>query len=155
MYKNLTQTSLPKLLHYEDRNSMAFSVEARVPFLDYRIVEFAYNLPLECLIKDGVTKIILRNAMKGLLPEEVRVRKDKMGFVTPERVWMSSQLKDWARGIFHSNSFCERPYFNISEIHKSFDEYTNGKIDLTGISWRWLNLEIWLRQIIEGKTDYL
>jgi asparagine synthase (glutamine-hydrolysing) len=154
LYANLTRLSIPKLLHYEDRNSMAFSVEARVPFLDYRLVELAFRLPLDQVIKDGYTKIILRNAMQGLIPDQIRMRKDKMGFVTPERLWMANELKDWSKEIIHSKSFCSRPYFNVPEIHRSFDEYSAGKRDLTALSWRWLNLELWLRQMIEGEMEH-
>ena len=65
LYQAFRLTSLPGLLHYEDRNSMAFSLETRLPFLDYRLVEYIFSLPSEQKIKDGVTKVILRNAMKG------------------------------------------------------------------------------------------
>lgn len=76
-------TSLPVLLHFEDRNSMAHSVESRVPFLDYRLIEFAVNIPTEQKIHGALTKIILREAMKEYLPQEVYERTDKIGFSTP------------------------------------------------------------------------
>jgi len=86
----LLRTSLPMLLHWEDRDSMAHSVEARVPFLDYRLVEFALGLPEHYKIHRGVTKRVLREAMSGILPELVRTRTDKLGFQTPEEEWMRS-----------------------------------------------------------------
>ena len=104
-------TSLPALLHYEDRNSTAFSLEARVPFLDYRLVEFMFSLPTEEKIKNGVTKVILRDAMKGVLPEQIRNRTDKMGFVTPEDIWFRTVLKDQIYQIINSKSFANRGYF--------------------------------------------
>jgi asparagine synthase (glutamine-hydrolysing) len=94
----IASTSLPALLRYEDRNSMAFSVEARTPFLDYRLVEWALALPAGDLIRDGWTKAPLREAMRGMLPESVRLRRDKIGFATPERRWLTeiaSPLREW------------------------------------------------------------
>ncbi|HLA76355.1 MAG TPA: asparagine synthase (glutamine-hydrolyzing) [Vicinamibacteria bacterium] len=95
---NILTTSLPALLRYEDRNSMAFSIEARTPFLDYRLVERALALPASDLIRDGWTKALLRDAMTGVLPESVRLRRDKLGFATPETRWLvelAPQVRDW------------------------------------------------------------
>jgi asparagine synthase (glutamine-hydrolysing) len=86
----LAATSLPMLLHWEDRDSMAHSLEARVPFLDYRLVEFATGLPDEFKIARGLTKRVLREGLSGVLPEKVRMRIGKLGFVTPEEVWVRS-----------------------------------------------------------------
>ena len=84
----LIKTSLPSLLHYEDRSSMAKSIEARVPFLDYRLVEFVLSLENNQKIKEGITKHVLREGLKDLLPEKVLTRVDKLGFVTEEEKWM-------------------------------------------------------------------
>jgi asparagine synthase (glutamine-hydrolysing) len=79
--------SLQSLLRYEDRNSMAFSVEARTPFLDYRVVEWTMAGREEWFYEGGWTKSLLRDSMRGILPERVRTRIDKLGFVTPEAAW--------------------------------------------------------------------
>jgi asparagine synthase (glutamine-hydrolysing) len=84
----LTASNLPMLLHYEDRDSMAHSVESRVPFLDHRLVEFTTSLPSEYLIAAGQTKRVLREAMQGILPEKTRTRVDKIGFQTAEERWV-------------------------------------------------------------------
>ena len=81
----LAQLGLPELLRYEDRNSMAHSLEGRVPFLDHRLVELLYGLDARQLYERGTTKIVLRRALSDLLPPAVRERPDKLGFVTPER----------------------------------------------------------------------
>jgi asparagine synthase (glutamine-hydrolysing) len=94
----ILQTSLPALLRYEDRNSMAFSVEARTPYLDYRLVERAQALPASELIHNGWTKAILREAMAGVVPDPVRWRRDKLGFATPEKRWLGEiapQVREW------------------------------------------------------------
>jgi asparagine synthase (glutamine-hydrolysing) len=152
LISNLKKLSIPKLLHYEDRNSMAHSIEARVPFLDYRLVEFFFKLPAEQKIHQGFNKVIMRKALKGIIPEEVRTRTDKMGFVTPERVWLTHELNGWVDSILSSSSFSSRYYFNVPEIHAAYKAFKNGHLDLTGLAWRWINLELWLQQMIEDRN---
>lgn len=96
-YRQLFFTSLPLLLHWEDRDSMAHSVESRVPFLDYHLVEFVYNLPSEYKIQRGCTKNVLRRSMKGIIPEKIRRRMDKIGFVTAEEEWIRNRKPDLFR----------------------------------------------------------
>lgn len=81
--EHITNSNLPALLHFEDRNSMAHSVEARVPFLDYRLVEYCVNIPSKFKFRGGLTKVILRESMKKYLPAQIYERKDKIGFSTP------------------------------------------------------------------------
>jgi len=93
--------SLPRLLHYEDRNSMAFSVESRVPFTDYRIVEFAFSPAVRNLkLKDGWAKWCLRKAVAGLAPGDIIWRRDKMGFGTPEPMLVRHLLAERGAGFF-------------------------------------------------------
>jgi asparagine synthase (glutamine-hydrolysing) len=84
----LLKTSVPVLLRSEDRNSMAHSIESRVPFLDHRLVEHAASLPRELKVDRGQTKVVLRAALGDLLPPSVLARTDKLGFATPERTWL-------------------------------------------------------------------
>ena len=84
----MMHTSLPKLVHHQDRNAMAHSIESRAPFLDYRLVEFVFNLPGEYKVNLGVTKYVMRNGLKDILPEDIKNRMDKLGFATPEDVWI-------------------------------------------------------------------
>ncbi len=149
LYCIFKMTRLPSLLHYEDRNSMAFSLEARLPFLDHRLVEFVFNLPPEQKIEGGLTKAILRRAMQGILPEEIRKRTDKMGFGTPEDIWFKTILKDQVYQIFRSKSFSERGYFNANKVLWAFDNYCKGKINWNPNLWRWVNLELWFRVFID------
>jgi len=89
LINSLRYWSLPGFLHYEDRNTMAYSIEGRGPFLDYRLVEFMLTLPNEFKIRDGVGKMILRESLKGILPERIRTRKDKQGFYAPINKWIA------------------------------------------------------------------
>lgn len=90
---NLWNISIPSLLRYEDKNSMAFSVEARIPFLDHRLVEYIFSVPYDKLIKKGWTKNVLRESMKGKIPEDIRMRKGKLAFSVPQKQWLS-EIKD-------------------------------------------------------------
>jgi asparagine synthase (glutamine-hydrolysing) len=142
---------LSALLHYADRNSMAFSLETRLPFLDYRLVEYSFGLPSEQKIENGITKVILRNAMKGTVPEEIRNRTDKMGFVTPEGVWFKTTLRNQIYEIISSRSFAERGYFDVNKVREIFVKHCEGKIDASLAIWRCVNLELWLRTFMDGK----
>ncbi len=83
-------TSLPTLLRYDDRSSMAHAREVRLPYLDRRIAEFALSLPPEFLCRDGVTKRILRDAARGFVPDRILDRAEKIAFEPPERRWLST-----------------------------------------------------------------
>ncbi|OGW48167.1 MAG: asparagine synthase (glutamine-hydrolyzing) [Nitrospirae bacterium RBG_13_41_22] len=152
IYKYLTKYRLPSLLRYEDRNSMAFSLEARVPFLDYRLVEFIFSLPNTQIIRNGMTKYVLRNAMKTLIPEIIRNRTDKMGFVVPESYWLQKLNKEQILDIFTSRSFSQRGYFNHSELLRSYELYCSGQPNVNcSLVWRWMNLELWFRKFIDKR----
>jgi len=143
-YLDITNRTIPALLRYEDRNSMAFSIESRVPFLDYRLVEYVFCLPVSQRLKNGWTKYILRNAMKGKLPEKIRKRRRKIGFETPQTKWMRL-LNSEIRRVFASEKFRQRKYFDPDEVFKKFEEFCNGiHEEYADIYWRILNLEIWL-----------
>lgn len=96
---DLIYTSIPALLHYEDRNSMAHSIESRLPFLDYRLAEFAVNCPPSFKLHDGWSKWILREALRGTVPEDIRLRKTKLGFDTPQTTWLLHGLQNGHRDV--------------------------------------------------------
>jgi len=150
---DLTEVSLPRLLRYEDRNSMAWSMEARVPFLDHRLVEYVFSIPATQKLKNGWTKYILRNSMKGVLPNKIRKRRDKIALQTPEETWLKELQKE-IREVFASKEFGERKYFNQEEVLKRFDRFRQGKIDNDCVEmfWRILNLELWFRTFFDRKN---
>ncbi|MCQ1539373.1 asparagine synthase (glutamine-hydrolyzing) [Methanocalculus taiwanensis] len=146
---DLTRANLPYMLHWEDRTSMAFSIESRVPFLDYRVVEYLASLPEDQKIREGITKYILRKATKKLLPEAIRCRMDKRGFSTPEEVWMKEGMQPEILKIFASPSFRSRPYWNADEVHASYRDFIEGRSSYSGELWRIICTELWLRQCID------
>ena len=99
--RDVTSTSLPSLLRYEDRNSMAHSVESRLPFLDYRLIEFAIALPASMKIRDGYGKWILREAMRGRVPDRIRLARNKRGFDVPQARWIERGLGKSIREALH------------------------------------------------------
>ena len=149
----LTVSRLPSLLHFEDRNSMAFSIEARVPFLDHRLVEFSFSLPAAQKIRGGLRKVVLRNAMKGILPEKVRTRIDKMTFQAPQGKWLRAEAREEAAEILYSRSFRERGYFNVPRIKKDFEAHCAGRQEVGKQICRWIDLELWLRTFIDGSSE--
>ncbi len=153
LYQIFRYTTLPGLLHYEDRNSMAFSIETRLPFLDYRLVEYLFSLPSDQKITWGTTKVVLRNAMKDILPEEVRNRRDKMGFVTPEDIWFRTILGNPIGDIINSKSFADRGYFEINKVKEAFAKHCEGKTNISFMIWRWVNLELWFRTFVDKKPS--
>jgi asparagine synthase (glutamine-hydrolysing) len=142
-------------LRVDDRASSAFSVECRHPFLDHRIVEFAFSLPATQKIRDGWTKYVMRNAMKGLIPESIRMKRKKFGTPIPQQRWMR-ELRN-IRKLFTSKKFREREYFNQPAILAVFDRYCEGKLSrierqyYQNVLWRILNLELWLETFFDEK----
>lgn len=150
LYQDLMITSIPSLLRYADRNAMAFSIESRLPFLDYRLVEFIFSLPADMKIHDSVTKVILRKAMRGTIPEEIENRQDKMGFVTPEAVWFREGLKDIFEQIIYSESFASRNIFDVSTVQKEWEDYKTDIRNDSFLIWRVVSVEMWMRMFIDS-----
>ncbi len=145
LYDDLTRDNLPMLLQNGDRISMAFSIESRLPFLDYRLVEFCNGLPYDFKMKGATTKRILRDVMCGYLPEQIINRTDKKGFPTPFAVWLKGPLKEYAMDTFNSQSFTSRGIFKKVEIKKIVQQHEKGLMDHSWLIWRMLNFETWMK----------
>jgi asparagine synthase (glutamine-hydrolysing) len=145
----LTTRGLPELLRYEDRNSMAHSLEARVPFLDVRLVELLFSLQGGELIRNGTTKSILRRALGDILPPVVRDRVDKLGFVTPEGRFMRGALGDLALEVFNSPEFASRGFVDAAAARTRLERHRRGELKAGFELWRVLNLELWARTCLD------
>jgi asparagine synthase (glutamine-hydrolysing) len=142
---------LEHLLKWEDRNSMWFSLEARVPFLDYRLVEKTLATQGDLIIKNGMTKHLLRAAMNDTLPEKIRKRKDKIGFGTPQDEWFKKPVwKDTVSEILNSRSFAGRGIIDPDEAIRTHTDHLSGKTNASKEIWKWVNLELWYREFIDS-----
>ncbi|MDP2939824.1 MAG: asparagine synthase (glutamine-hydrolyzing) [Candidatus Omnitrophota bacterium] len=143
LYRMLMNDSLPRILRLEDRNSMSFSIEERVPFLDYRLVEFFFSLSNSQKIDNGVSKKILRESLKGILPEKIRTRITKLGFNAPEKEWLRSEklfsyLQDINYKQILSTGLIDRNLFETE-----FKKFREGTSPYRPVIWRAVNYIIW------------
>ena len=141
--------STPNLLRYEDKNSMAFSIESRVPFLDHELVEFIFQLPIDQKIKMGWNRYVYRQAMKGKMPEANRTRRSKIGFTNPETAWTHARaplIKD----VFSSATLSSRGIFDSGRLLQEFDAWLGGKPGDGLAFWRVLVTELWLRRYVDS-----
>jgi len=143
----LLNTAIPHLLRYEDKNSMRWSIETRVPFLDFNLVETAMSIPTQEKIQQGKTKIIFKEAIKNLIPAMILQRKDKIGFETPvDEFFRDPHIREFCETIFFSEPFKSRPYWNWREVERHYNRHLEGKANIGDTLWKWINLEIWLRE---------
>lgn len=127
---------------------MAHSLEARVPFLDYRLVELLFSLGSGDLIQRGRTKAVLRRALGDLLPPVVRDRVDKLGFVTPEAAWLRNGLGQLAADVFASHEFSERGFVDAAAARRSLARHRSGERAAGFELWRALCVELWAREYL-------
>ncbi|MBR1199504.1 asparagine synthase (glutamine-hydrolyzing) [Bradyrhizobium sp. AUGA SZCCT0158] len=139
----LATTSLPMQLHWNDRNSMAFSIESRAPFLDFRLVEFTLGLADRFKIHQGISKRILRSAMAGTVPEKILNRRDKMGFVTPEENWVRHEQPDGFRAALHQAVKASRGVLKPEAIEMG-NAMIDGRTPYNNRFWRLINFGVWM-----------
>ena len=139
--------ALPPLLRYEDRNSMASSVESRVPFLTPDLVSFLQGLPEEYIIAlDGTSKAVFRKAMRGIVPDAILDRRDKVGFVTPERTWLKV-LDGLVRAILGSDAAHQVPFLDLRVARQEWESVRDGRRPFDFCIWRWVNLIRWTEEL--------
>ena len=150
LHETLVATNLPMLLRYEDRNSMAYSLESRVPFLTAPLAEFILRLPEEYLISpQGTTKNVFRLAMRGLVPDVILDRKDKIGFATPEQKWLA-QLRPWVDATLQSDTARSVPALRLAEVRRAWQAIASGRQPFDFRVWRWVNLIRWAERFEVG-----
>jgi asparagine synthase (glutamine-hydrolysing) len=149
---DLTQFSLPALLRFEDRNMMAFGVESRVPFVDHHFVEWVAKLPASLRLSGGWTKRILREALRGILPERIRTRRSKLGFSTPEPTWLAGPLSTWFRDTLSAPLHLGE-VVDVRGVKHILGRYHAGdrSLPVENILFRLAMYESWARQFLGGK----
>ena len=128
LLQDLLTYSLPCLLRYEDRNSMAFSIESRVPYLDQEFVDHILSLPEDAIVRHGWSRWILRAALKGTLPEKIRLRRWKVGFTTPEMRWIKARRAAFT-SLYQSPTFQARPYWDGDAVVSAFRACCRGEVE--------------------------
>src|SRR5579883_476984 len=142
--QSLTDTVLPALLRYEDRNSMAFAIESRVPFLTTALAKFAYAQPSVHLIdSDATSKAVLRAAMRGLVPDAILDRRDKIGFATPDRLWARA-LRPWFARVLGSETARSLPWLRAAEALEALERRVARSQAFGFDLWRTVNLIRWI-----------
>ena len=136
-------SNLQMLLHWEDRNSMAHGIEARVPFLDPPLVDFCLALGNDHKIVGGDTKRVLRRAMAGILPQQVQERRDKLGFATPESVWFRGPLREPMRDAVDATLRHYPGLLDAVGTRKLTGDMLDGRRPVNFVLWRIANLAIW------------
>jgi asparagine synthase (glutamine-hydrolysing) len=131
----ITETNLPMLLRFEDKNSMRFGIETRLPFLDYRFVEFALSLPTRIKLNKGWAKWPLRAAMQDLLPAGINWRRDKIGFAAPDQLWLTQHSPAMYDKVINSALLAR--YVDLAAVRKKFY-----RLDL-GMRWRLYCVALW------------
>jgi asparagine synthase (glutamine-hydrolysing) len=140
---------LPELLLMRvDKMTMATSVEARVPFLDHKLVEFSMNIPWELKIRNGETKYILKKAVEGLIPDSIIYRK-KIGFTGSSRNMLTGKIYQYAKNMLLTGS---DSYFNREYLSQLLEEYEHKGINYSLQIWCLLNFKLWYKYWIEGET---
>jgi asparagine synthase (glutamine-hydrolysing) len=142
LYTSLIQTSIPELLHYEDRNSMAYSIEARVPFLDHELVEFCARIPPWVKMKWLREKHILRRAMEGVLPPDI-VNRKKRGLQVPMDTWLRAPLPEFAAERLSGPALTQSGYFDPGKVAALLRRHRAGSENFGQILSVVLGVQVW------------
>jgi asparagine synthase (glutamine-hydrolysing) len=145
MYNDL-RYYLPALLHNEDRTSMAVSIESRIPFLDYRVVELAASIPPRDKLRNGELKYQLRRAMRDVLPAMVVDRRDKRGFPTPIDVWFRGELATWISNLVLSSNLRDRRVFSERYLDSILTVHRQRWCNASQHLWAVANVALWFEQ---------
>jgi len=143
LHRAVTHGSLPMLLRYEDRNSMAHSIESRVPFLTPQLAQFLLTLPEEHLIdRQGRSKSVFRRAMRGLVPDAILDRRDKIGFATPENQWLR-ELRPQVERLLDSEMTARIPALRVAGLRSEWRAICARPLARDFRAWRWVNMIEW------------
>jgi asparagine synthase (glutamine-hydrolysing) len=152
IYQELKLRLAELLLMRVDKMTMATSVEARVPFLDHKLVEFAMTIPREMKYRKGETKYVLKQALGGVIPDRVLKRK-KRGFGAPIKEWMLDRLGGFVEDTLLNSSLGRRELFDYDFIKRLIDDHRTGRVNYSFHLWSLLNLHMWYEQWIEHRVS--
>lgn len=148
--RHMHEGGLVTLLHYGDAMSMAHSVESRLPFMDYRLVEFGFRMPARHKVKRGYGKAVLRHAVRDDVPDWILHPRKKLGFVTPIARWFRESPEDIVNPVLRDPRCRQRGLFDPKALDSALDRHIAGDVDLGSQIFRWLTTELWFRAFIDG-----
>lgn len=154
-FQDITRETAPCCLRAEDRQTSAFALDNFLPFFDHRLVEYMFRIPGHLKIHNGITKVLLREAMKGILPEETRTRIKKTGWNAPAHIWFAHEQREFLYDLIRSQKFRERGIYNVKAVEKLADEHfeivSKGEIRENHMMffWQMINLDAWFRLFVE------
>ena len=143
-YRDIFYTKIPRALRFNDRASMQYSAELREPFLDFRLVEFAFAQEEKWKINEGMGKWFLRKFAEAIVPKKLALAP-KRPVQTPQREWLRTDLKDWADS--HIQQLAQQSFIRPEYLRKEWDLYQNGSSDNSFYVWQWINLNILFNSI--------
>jgi asparagine synthase (glutamine-hydrolysing) len=149
IYQELKLRLSELLLMRVDKMTMATSVEARVPYLDHKLVEFAMSIPSHLKYHDGETKYILKRALKGIIPDRV-LHREKKGFGVPINEWMLDRLGGFVENALFNSALRRRELFDYSFVRRLLNEHRSGRTNYSFFLWSLLNLSLWYDQWIDS-----
>jgi asparagine synthase (glutamine-hydrolysing) len=144
IYIELKQRLPELLLMRVDKITMSASIEARVPFLDHRLVEFTISIPMEVKIRDWQTKALLKRAVTGLIPDSI-IHRPKQGFSAPVAEWFRNQLADEVKTALLEGQMMKEGYFNTAYVQELIGAHQRGLDNCAVKLWNLYNLEMWYR----------
>ena len=142
MYLDISTYLTDDILCKVDRAAMSVSLETRAPFLDYNLVEFAWNLPLDMKIRNGEGKWILKQILRRYIPNKL-IDRPKMGFGIPMEFWLRGPLREWAELLLNKKSITEDGFFNYDIVKDLWDDHISGKKNNQYVLWNILVFQSW------------
>jgi asparagine synthase (glutamine-hydrolysing) len=143
------EAELGRLLHYGDAIAMAHSIESRLPFMDYRLVEYVFRLPGELKFRDGVGKALLRDAVRKDVPADILDNRKKLGFRTPIDRWFREAPEETLLPVLSSERCRKRGIFSQPALERVIARHRDGKVDLSHYLFRWVMTELWFEEFID------
>lgn len=145
---DLLYNKIPRGLRFNDRVSMFHSCELRVPFLDHRLVEFAFSIPINLLLNSKGSKVVFRKALSKNVSNNIAFAK-KRSIQSPQREWLAEGWRQFVSDIIESKSFANRGWVVPSKAKEMYSDYLNGERKNSFFIWQWINLELWARNFID------